>query len=258
MEASSLVAMTRGLSGLTRTQVAKMAGTSTSTVSRIERAELDPTWSTMTKILTSLGFVPGGTLESVGDAAAVTAFRRIADRSFVAPYSPQADDWVNRWTRAGFVSEGRVVPERFADAALLAGNASQVTARSGAQTFAYTRPWQDIVADFSASGEGYAVSGIESAAGGTAEYGSAWPVIYVESPDRAAEAAGLRPAADGERRVTLLRFDETARQGLWSRSGISWADPVQALVDAYATPGRSADRADSVAPLVHRMIGGPR
>lgn len=74
MDASTIVKRIRALSGITRKELAELAEVSPSTVGRIERGTLDPTWGTLSRILESTGYrINGDTVVSAGDSTAVAA-----------------------------------------------------------------------------------------------------------------------------------------------------------------------------------------
>lgn len=76
MDAATIVKRVRALSGITRKELAELADLSPSTVGRIERGEVDPTWGTLSRILSATGYqISGGTIVSAGDTSAVAAAR---------------------------------------------------------------------------------------------------------------------------------------------------------------------------------------
>ncbi len=51
MDAATIVKRVRALSGITREELAALADVSPSTIGRIEQGTLDPTWTTLSRIL---------------------------------------------------------------------------------------------------------------------------------------------------------------------------------------------------------------
>ncbi|MDF2444064.1 MAG: hypothetical protein JWR01_2267, partial [Subtercola sp.] len=192
MTASESIRTARTLNGLTRTQLARMADVSPSTVTRIEAGELDPSYSMWEKLLNAAGYRATSTIESLGDATAVAAAREIlTGENFDLPAT---DAWKSRWKRAGMTS-ARSLPA----IALQAAVASPLRTRAGLRYAAYDRPWQQIVGELRAQGIRYAVSGLNAARGGDRLSGSAWPVIYVDDVQGSFESGVLsEPAVDGE------------------------------------------------------------
>lgn len=81
MDAAIIVKRIRALSGITGKELAQLADLAPSTISRIERGILDPTWSTLSRILESTGYrISGGSIVSAGDPTAITAARPLLDQ----------------------------------------------------------------------------------------------------------------------------------------------------------------------------------
>lgn len=71
-----MVKHVRALSGVTRKELAQLAGLSPSTIGRVEQGALDPTWATLSRNLESTGYrINGDTVVSAGDQTAITAAR---------------------------------------------------------------------------------------------------------------------------------------------------------------------------------------
>lgn len=75
--------------------------------------------------------------------------------------------------------------------------------------------------------------------------GEAWPVLYVEDVDRAAEAARLTPNQAGSfgMRVTLIPFDGVSELGRIEIGGIAVAARDQVILDAYGGIDRMPEQA---------------
>jgi transcriptional regulator with XRE-family HTH domain len=246
MEASEMLRSVRSRGGLSQTELARMAEVAPSTVSRIERGELEPTWSMVNRLLEAVGYQPAGGLTSKGDVSAVAAARTVLGEKVGA----ERDDvraWVDRWMRARFVdAAGRA--EDVEKIGVQAGNASRVFDRPNARrSVVYDRAWQDIATDLATSGVGYAVTGITATSPTRVTDGAAWPIIYVDSIEDAVAAGGLVEQTTAGPRITLIAFDETASAGTVLDGGFIFVSPAQALIDSYAGPGRMADQADAVA-----------
>lgn len=85
MDAATIVKRVRALGGVTRKELAELAGLSPSTIGRIEQGALDPTWGTLSRILESTGYrINGDTVVSAGDQTAITAARPVLE-SLLAP-----------------------------------------------------------------------------------------------------------------------------------------------------------------------------
>lgn len=87
MDAATIVRRVRALAGITRKELAQLADVSPSTISRIERGELDPTWGTLSRILDATGYrISGDSLVSAGDPSAIAAARSVLQSVLVEPY----------------------------------------------------------------------------------------------------------------------------------------------------------------------------
>lgn len=247
MEASAMIQSVRSNGGLSQADLARMAGVAASTVGRIERAELEPTWSVMNRLLTSAGYRPADGLDPAGDVSAVAAARATLGELLLRDLDDRARAWVERWTRANFVDRaGRAI--NVEKVGVQAGNASRLFSRPNPRlSVVYDRPWQAVAADLRASGVSYAVSGITATSPTRVEDGASWPLIYVDSLTRAVAAANLREQRTAGPRITLMVFDDVAATGTVDDRGVAFVSDGQALIDSYAGPGRMADQADSVA-----------
>lgn len=247
MEASELVRSVRTRGGLSQVDLAKMAGVASSTVSRIERGELEPTWAVMNRLFESAGYLPSGGLTSRGDVSAVAAARAALGEAVAFPADDRVRAWTDRWKRARFVDEdGRA--RDVEKVGVQAGIAARVFDRPNPKvSVVYDRTWQDIAAALKSSGVRYAVSGITATSPTRVRDGAAWPLIYVDSIPAAMTSAGLREQTTSGPRVTLLGFDDVSATGTVDDGGFTFVSPGQALIDSYAGPGRMADLADAAA-----------
>lgn len=82
---------------------------SPSTISRIEREELDPTWGTLSRILDASGYrISEDSLVSAGDPSAIAAARLVVQSVLAgSPVEgdPETGRWIARWVRAGWFSD---------------------------------------------------------------------------------------------------------------------------------------------------------
>lgn len=104
MEAAAIVKKIRAMSGITRKELAQLADVSPSTISRIERGEMDPTWGTMQKIFSGTGYQLNGTsVVSSGDTSAIQAAN-----NYFEPLLRQALAPMTETFRATASSSGKV------------------------------------------------------------------------------------------------------------------------------------------------------
>lgn len=299
MDAATIVKKIRALSGITRKSLADLAGVSPSTVGRIERGTLDPTFGVLSRILDATGYQIGeGTIVSVGDTNALAAARRLLEpwfeqsRSSTPPPSSQlpgepcesrpADreisavgvrpdvdllwpsntdaetssltsnpslraqaQWLSRWGRAGWVSENPDADD-LVTMAVSAGNAAKVSRRKVVRrSVEADGGWTAIARRLQQTGTEYAVSGLVAARENRTSAGAAAAMIYVNDPASAVKLLGLEEVAPG-RGVLLIAPAGTEIAGSSIEDGIQFVSPAQALLDAFAGPGREPDKAEDV------------
>lgn len=247
MDAGGVIRSVRVRGGLSQADLARLAGVAASTVSRIERGELEPTWALVNRLLESTGYRPASGLASTGDLNAVAAARiALGDLDPSATTEP-VSLWLERWKRARFIdADGRA--RDVEKVGTQAGIAARLFDRKNSRlSVVYDRPWQEVVSDFRNAGLGYAVSGITATSPSRIADGAAWPLIYVESISNAVAAADLREQTTAGPRITIMEFDDVSATGTVDEGGYTFVSSGQALIDSYSGPGRMPDQADSVA-----------
>jgi DNA-binding XRE family transcriptional regulator len=91
MEAAAIVKKIRSEGGITRKELARLADVSPSTIGRIERGEMDPTWGTVQKILTSTGYqINGKSVVASGDTSAIRAASAVFEPMLKSAMAPLA------------------------------------------------------------------------------------------------------------------------------------------------------------------------
>ena len=267
MEAAAIIKKIRAMSGITRKELAQLADVSPSTISRIERAEMDPTWSTMQKIVSATGYQVNGTsVVSSGDTSAIQAANiylepllRQALAPMAAPLQPSATtktaaplpvkakaptgEWTDRWKRTGWLEDSAGVDDLVA-IAVTAGNAGKVARRPGARVpVEIPKGWRDLVDRLEEAGVDYAVSGIVATWEDRSDAQAGAPLIYVSDPRGVAEQLGLERARPG-RGVLLLEAMSGELDDVESEGGIRFIPRSRALLDAFSGPGREPDKAE--------------
>lgn len=181
------------------------------------------------------------------DVGAIAAARLALDPALDVEAAPTVERWRQRWARIGLVDErGRVVAGKEADLLLRAGRTARLTRRPGAVDFKAGPTAYDVAEALGAAGIGYAVTGDVGANHYRSSAGEAWPVLYVEDVEGAAEAAGLvrkEPGSFGMR-VTLIPFDSISELGRTKLGGITVVARDQVVIDAYGGIDRMAEQAD--------------
>jgi transcriptional regulator with XRE-family HTH domain len=262
MDAATMVKRIRALSGVTRKELAELAGLSPSTIGRIEQGALDPTWGKLSRILESTGYqIHGDTVVSAGDQTAITAARPVLE-SLLAPttaaisdalaptrevfqqaLSPIANQWLGRWTRAGWLSD-RTDADDAVNVAVAAGNAGRIARRDVArQNVAPPDGWRALARRLEQAGIDYAVSGLVAARPDRATATVANPVIYVADPALAVAGLGLQETAPG-RGVLLIAPGEDELTCIEIDGGIRFVSRAQGVLDAFAGSGREPDKAE--------------
>ncbi len=244
MDASTIVKRLRAANGLTRVDLARLADVSPSTVGRIENGELDPTWSTLQKLLAATGMVISGTtVVSAGDASATSAARAVLERRLDA----DASEWAKRWSRVGW-SRLRS-PEDVLSVAVAAGNAAKFARRARQPLYVRVpgqQKWQDLPLALRDAGVPYAISGLVATAEDRASTSAAAPIVYVREPRAVVDELGLVPVPPLH--GTMLVAPSTDEmEGAELDGGLQFVTRTQALLDAFASGGRQSEKAEAVA-----------
>ncbi|MDA8400657.1 MAG: helix-turn-helix transcriptional regulator [Actinomycetota bacterium] len=242
--AARLVTDARVLSGLNQRQAAVIAGVAPSTISRIERGQLDPTVSTLDRILAACGWRSGERLVPNVDMDAVRAARRILEPELPIVANIRSASYAQRWEASGFIDTDTPV-EKATGICVLAAQQARLSRRSGASNFGW-RNLADVVRSLDQAGEAWALTGAFAASAYTKIANSVWPTFYVGNVARSAIAAGLRPAENGPY-LTLIPFDNVTSVGLQALdNGVRLADFWQIAIDCFAGNGRMPDQAEAM------------
>lgn len=241
---ATLLTTARSYSGFSARRLAAVAGVSPSTVTRIERGELDPTVTTFERILGACGYRYGDRLVPNIDLEAVRAARLRLDPDCGLTQTAASIDWCARWTRAGLLES----LDPLTIAALAARQATLLD-RPGAVSYR-TADWRRVTSALSDSGQTWALTGGRAAAFYTRVATVDWSVFYVDDVRSAAERAGLE-RSDNAQAITLIPFDEVTSRGVQlSEGGIYLADFWQIVIDCLAGDGRMPAQADAMLDLV--------
>ncbi len=271
MDAATIVKRIRALGGITRKELAELADLAPSTVGRIERSEMDPTWGTLSRILSSVGYqISGDAIVSAGDASAVAAARPLLSATLATAARNSgkldwpglwesvmddlsvssdlrqgvANEWWDRWQRAGWLNDGADADD-LVTLAVSAGNAAKISRRGGVQR-AVEAPdgWQSLARIFGEVGVDYAVSGLVATREDRSSAESNLPVFYVEYPVDLASRFSLSPAPPGQG-VLLIEASNGELDEIEVDDGIRFVPRSQAILDALAGSGREPDKAEN-------------
>lgn len=260
MEVSAIIKKVRASSGITRKELAHLADVSPSTIGRIERGEMDPTWGTMQKVLSATGNqMYGASVVSCGDTSAIRAaaplFTELLLRAekqsglsittSIAAVEAVDDPWAERWKRAGWLNDSMGLGGLIA-IAVSAGIAGTIARRPGVRfPVSVEGGWRALVDQLKESRIDYAVSGYVATRRDRSEQTAGTPYVYVRDPREAAEAIGLTRARAGQG-VLLLEAELDDLNQVEVESGIRFVPKVRALLDAFSGPGRDPDKAEDL------------
>ncbi|MDR1188325.1 MAG: helix-turn-helix domain-containing protein [Bifidobacteriaceae bacterium] len=260
MDAAMIVRRVRALSGITRKELAGLAGLAPSTVGRIERGMLDPTWGTLSRILEATGYrISGDSIVSAGDTAAIRAARPVLEsrlgrapkvgstaiREADRDRRSHAEEWLARWARAGWLSD-QADADAVVALAVSAGNAAKITRRNVARgAVAAEDGWQALARRLGEAGIEYAVSGLVAARDDRVMAAAANPVIYVDDPRGVMDRLELDEVAPGSGVLLIAPDDDGPAQGDME-GGIRFVSRAQGVLDAFAGPGREPDKAEEM------------
>lgn len=233
--------------GWTRTELARVANVSPSTVTRIVSGQMDPKWSTIQDLLSSAGYViSGADLCGLNDQSAVNSAVDVLSRVV----ETKSTTWVDRWIRAGFVDGKTRKAKRAEKVAVQAGLTCPIRDRAGAVRVPFNSKLAQALVAIEQSGTDFALSGIESL---SERYENALPdvgncVVYVDSVEgarKSLDAAGIVAAQERlGQTITLIPMQQLPQNQRDRRQ--PWqVIPERAVVDAYAGVGRDPDRADA-------------
>ncbi|GAA4513749.1 helix-turn-helix domain-containing protein [Brevibacterium yomogidense] len=262
MDAATIIKRIRVLSGVTRKELAELAGVAPSTIGRVEQGTLDPTWGTLSHILEATGHqINGDTVVSAGDPSGIAAARPVlekhlalrsaAEGSPTAPCAAAANSqiteavsrWLGRWGRVGWLSD-RTDVDDLVCVAVSAGNAGKIARRSVLQrTVVADGGWRSLARRLDEAGFAYAISGLVATRRDRASATAVRPVIYVDSPPLAVAKLDLEETGSG-RGVLLISPVGDELERTETEGGIRFVSRAQGVLDAFAGAGREPDKAE--------------
>jgi transcriptional regulator with XRE-family HTH domain len=210
-----LVRRARLLRGLTRTELAHLAGVSPSTVSRIEAGKADPAVSTVKRIIEAAGYRYRPPLEEAGsDQPYADALEQLASAS------PSEREAILRLLPAVAAT-------------------SPPAARAGMRRAAVPGDVATAVQMLADQGQEPVVSALEGVEGRIDRIASFVPIVYVDDP-RGVQRFG--PVGKISARAMLL-LETTANVKRFTRreGGTAMVTREWAFLDSMASPGRQAD-----------------
>ncbi|MET3919862.1 helix-turn-helix domain-containing protein [Arthrobacter sp. UYEF20] len=215
-----------------RRELARRAGVSASTITRIEKGDVDPTLGMASRILAAAGLQIPSRPEPLCNTDALQAARSIIGGvTDEPPAEAGMASTLMRWASP----DGRPRPRTLAREA---GAAAPPRLRPGAVITTSDWNFLRICSAAAATRKGWAVSGAPAAARIGAA-GQAGPlVLYVEEPFRVSSII-TRPGPSAVD-VILLPFDGSSESSSWNDEGVVWADPIQIILDCYGMDSTAA------------------
>ena len=282
MDAATILLRIRRMLWITRAELARLAQLSPSTIGRIEKGTLDPTWGTLTRILESTGcLISADRVIPTGDASAALAGRIVlehilstaetsknplrafevesldtveldARRSDIDPEAVQA--WLERWRRAKWLRSKPYIDELM-KMPIVAGVISSLELRRVQRlSVGDRRQWRELALRIDEAGFGYAVSGLIAPPHAPESPALTAPTIYVHDPAAIAVHRGWEesPAGLG---MHLVPAQGLELEGTVTDRGIRYTSPAQALMDGFA--GSRGDAEAAKAALFRMLLARP-
>lgn len=244
LDAATTLKTSRTMSGLSRRQVAVLAGVAPSTVSRIEQRQMDPTVGTLDRLLAACGYRLTDGVEPRVDPDAIRAARRTLEPGLGIPATDGSESYLRRWEDAGLLT-ARSPEERANELCVRTAQQANLSRRPGARRFAWA-DWRETARRLGTAGQGWALTGGFAADCYTPIAYVDWPVFYVDDPETAAAVAGLDPVGLGPA-TTFIPFDEVTAAGIQTvEGGLRLAGFWQIVIDCYAGKGRMPSQAESM------------
>jgi len=244
IDAGAALTAARKISGLSARQVAMLADLSPSTITRIERREIDPSLSVFERALAACGYRLGDRLVPNVDMDAVRAARRMLEAECALSPTAGSEAYLRRWGAAGLLDADNDV-DAASEIAFRAAQQASLSDRNGARRYAF-RDWRSIAGSIVGTGQRWALTGGYAASFYTTIANVSWSVFYVDDVEQAASAANLEPVEIG-RRVTLIPFDDITSSGVQSLDGgIRLASYWQIVIDCFAGNGRMPAQAEAM------------
>ena len=282
MDAATILLRIRRMLWITRAEMARLAQLSPSTIGRIEKGTLDPTWGTLTRILESTGcLISADRVIPTGDASAALAGRIVlehilgsaehsrdplrefdaesldkveldARRSVIDPEAVQA--WLERWRRAKWLRNNPYIDELM-KMPVIAGVISTLELRNVQRlSVGDRRQWRGLALRIDEAGFGYAVSGLIAPPHAPDTPALTAPTIYVHDPSAVAIHRGWEESPPGLG-MHLVGAQGLELEGTVTDRGIRYTSPAQALMDGFA--GSRGDAEAAKAALFRMLLARP-
>lgn len=233
----------RRASDFTARRLAAFAGVAPSTVTRIEKGQMQPTFDVARELLTLVGSPMLSTSTESLDAIAVA--RQAVDGD-VRQLSGAMGEWLTRWQRGGLIdSDGRLRDRSARDELLRRTARVTPVARRGVRSIP-KRSWREAIAALESANIDYALSGSPAANQWVSSAPDADAVLYVSDVGAAEELLwSLGPVEDAHS-VFLLPFDGVSEADRQNIEGVWLASLTQIVIDCLGLPGRQPAQAEAI------------
>ena len=250
----SQIEKSRSQAGLTKAELARLAGVSASTVGRVEAGKMIPTVEMFDKLLAAAGARQPVTVEQLSDPAAISAVRALLDPATDLAKNVRVSTWLDRFRLLGWAAgdEPTIAARELAERA---AQFARLVRRPGIRFFARDeRRWVEYADALNRSGVKWAATGVQAANRLGVTGDTVWPVFYVSELESASDYLQLNEFRAPGLQVSLIPFDGMSEVGSYEDDlGLWWAAPLQVLMDCYSGNGRMPDVADSLAELWDRQ-----
>jgi transcriptional regulator with XRE-family HTH domain len=197
---ATMVQRARNRTGLSRSELARLAGVSPSTVGRIESGAMSPTIDMLDRLLQAASAARSADLSYTSDPAAIATVRALLDPDSGIPASPQ---WRERFTLLRLIDADATVSSPTELARRASRFASLETRPGIRQLDRRNAPWQQIASTLRASGTDWCATGVMAANQLGACGDEVWPVFYVRDIGRSRPRCGVSDHGPGSWLVML-------------------------------------------------------
>ncbi|GAA1875060.1 helix-turn-helix transcriptional regulator [Myceligenerans crystallogenes] len=230
---------------LSARDVAALADVATSTVTRFENGEREPSFGIAVRMLRAVDL--DANLQRISRASAIGTARWLIDPQFgVRP--DDADEWLDRWTRLGLLDSNQK-PTDLRKLLYRAARSARLVARPWRTDFVLAEGWENLQDKLTENGIEWARTG-DAAANRIVDWADeTWPVFYVDDIYASRRAIGIAPRGPDERGplMSLVQFDGYSEIGRWMDSDGTWyADAWQVVMDCLGGVQRMPEQADMI------------
>jgi transcriptional regulator with XRE-family HTH domain len=241
----SMVRVARNRVGLTRSELAQLAGVSASTVGRIESGAMSPTIDMLDRLLQAASAQRSAELDYMSDPAAIFTARALLDPDQDITAS---QEWIERFRLLRLIDADSNVDSP-AELARRSSRFAPLESRPGIRQLERANTsWQQIASSLRSSGTDWCATGVMAANQLGVLGDEMWPVFYVFDIDIATSALDLNEFTAPGRPVALIPYDGMSEVGAWvDPDGYQWAAPLQVLMDCFAGSMRMPQVAEALA-----------